>query len=72
MSLSERNVIEKTSLVLYPGFIDIHSHDDLEVLRRPELRDKVSQGITLDVNGNCGVGLFPLKDDENALYEHGR
>ena len=68
-SLSARHVIEKPSLVLSPGFIDIHSHDDLEVLRRPELRDKVSQGITLDVNGNCGVGLFPLKDDENVLYE---
>ena len=66
-SISGRHVIEKPSLCLAPGFIDIHSHDDLEVLRSPSLIDKLGQGITLDVNGNCGIGLFPLS--ENSIGE---
>jgi len=43
--------------VIAPGFIDVHSHSDLEVLEhRPE---KVLQGVTSEVVGNCGFSLFP-------------
>ena len=66
-SLSARHVIDKPDLVLSPGFIDIHSHDDLEVLRNPSLLAKLAQGITLDINGNCGIGLFPMPKDKNDL-----
>lgn len=47
---------------LTPGFIDIHTHTDLEIFRNPLLLKRVRQGITLDVNGNCGVGCFPNKE----------
>ena len=66
-SLSARHVIDKPDLVLSPGFIDIHSHDDLEVLRNPSLLAKLAQGITLDINGNCGIGLFPMPKDKKDL-----
>ena len=66
-SLSARHVIDKPDLVLSPGFIDIHSHDDLEVLRNPSLLAKLAQGLTLDINGNCGIGLFPMPKDKNDL-----
>lgn len=62
-TLSAKHVIDSTGLALSPGFIDIHSHDDIEVLKNGILRDKIMQGITTDVSGNCGVGLFPLKED---------
>lgn len=66
-SLSGKHVIEKPDMVLSPGFIDIHSHDDLEVLKRPWMEAKLTQGITLDVNGNCGIGLFPLPAETDDL-----
>jgi N-acyl-D-aspartate/D-glutamate deacylase len=46
-------VIDCTSKVLCPGFIDMHGHSDLEVLRNPPIRSKIGQGM------NCGIGVFP-------------
>lgn len=66
-TLGAKHVIERPELVLCPGFIDIHSHDDLEVLRNASMESKLMQGITLDVNGNCGIGLFPILGQESEL-----
>ena len=37
-----------------PGFIDAHSHGDVRKLRFPENRTKLLQGVTTEVDGNCG------------------
>ena len=47
-------------LVLAPGFIDVHTHDDLEVLRNPQLLAKLSQGVTTVITGNCGISAAPV------------
>ncbi|MFG6415924.1 amidohydrolase family protein [Roseateles sp. DC23W] len=47
-------------LVLAPGFIDAHSHDDAALLTAPDMRPKLSQGVTTVVTGNCGISLAPL------------
>lgn len=60
---------DASGLVLCPGFIDIHGHSDLEVLRNPSMDPKILQGITTEVAGNCGIGVFPLSDGNTALYE---
>ncbi|MFN7919937.1 MAG: D-aminoacylase [Bryobacteraceae bacterium] len=49
--------VDCAGLHLAPGFIDIHSHADSEVLRR--LPNKILQGVTTEVVGNCGFSLFP-------------
>jgi dihydroorotase/N-acyl-D-amino-acid deacylase len=50
-----------------PGFIDGHSHSDLQVLEgRPE---KLHQGVTTEVVGNCGFSPYPAGADRKALYE---
>ena len=46
--------IDATGLVTAPGFIDAHSHGDLAKLKYPENRSKLLQGITTEVDGNCG------------------
>ena len=52
--------IDAGGLVVSPGFIDVHTHDDRAVLSDPGMACKVSQGVTTVVTGNCGVSLAPL------------
>ena len=58
------HVIDATGLVLCPGFIDAHTHDDRAVLAYPDMTPKVSQGVTTVVTGNCGISIAPLSDRE--------
>jgi len=46
--------------ILAPGFLDVHGHSDLALPARPEAFGKVSQGITGEIMGNCGLSAFPL------------
>jgi N-acyl-D-amino-acid deacylase len=52
-------VLEARGLYLAPGFIDAHCHDDLICLREPERVEKIAQGVTTLVVGNCSFSLYP-------------
>jgi len=56
-------VLDAGGRIVAPGFIDSHTHDDQAVLSQPELRFKVSQGVTTVVAGNCGISAAPLRAD---------
>lgn len=47
-------------LFLAPGFIDVHTHDDTHVIRTPDMLNKISQGITTVIAGNCGISASPV------------
>lgn len=51
--------IDAGGLVVAPGFVDLHSHSDLTLLSAPDAPSKVRQGVTTEINGNCGMGPFP-------------
>src|SRR5687767_5639130 len=51
--------IDASGLIVAPGFIDAHTHDDRLMLSGPDMAPKVSQGVTTVVAGNCGVSLAP-------------
>jgi N-acyl-D-amino-acid deacylase len=55
--------IDVTGLAVSPGFIDMHSHSDLQVLANPPHEAKVHQGVTLDVLGQDGLSYAPVTDD---------
>jgi len=60
-------VIDCTDLAIAPGFIDSHSHSDLQVMEnRPE---KLRQGVTTEVVGNCGFSAFPAASDRGPLHD---
>jgi N-acyl-D-amino-acid deacylase len=63
LSLSADRTVDATGLVLAPGFIDAHTHDDRIVLADPLHRAKTSQGVTTVVVGNCGVSIAPIAID---------
>ena len=47
--------IDGSGRVLAPGFIDVHTHDDINVIRMPAYLPKISQGVTTVIVGNCGI-----------------
>ncbi len=59
---SATRTIDADGLIVAPGFIDAHTHDDRALLSAPDMLPKVSQGVTTVVTGNCGVSLAPTGD----------
>lgn len=53
-------VVDAHGLALAPGFIDVHTHDDTVVIRRPAMLPKLSQGVTTVMTGNCGISAAPV------------
>jgi N-acyl-D-amino-acid deacylase len=64
--LAAHHTVDCAGLVLAPGFIDAHTHDDALMLEQAPLQaahPKLSQGVTTVVVGNCGISLAPLQWD---------
>ncbi|KPC35787.1 N-acyl-D-amino acid deacylase family protein [Pseudomonas syringae pv. cilantro] len=55
-----REEVNAVGRVLAPGFIDVHTHDDTVVIRKPEMLPKISQGVTTVIVGNCGISASPV------------
>jgi N-acyl-D-aspartate/D-glutamate deacylase len=56
-------ILNAEGLVVAPGFIDIHSHSEFNLLLNPQAESKVRQGVTTEICGNCGVSPSPLIGD---------
>src|SRR5260221_13200628 len=56
---SAGRTLDAAGLVVCPGFIDMHTHSDVQLLVHPEHDCKVRQGVTLDVIGQDGLGYAP-------------
>lgn len=60
-----RRVVDADNSVVCPGFIDTHSHSDLELFADPSLGPKIRQGITTEVLGQDGFSMAPLYKDND-------
>lgn len=54
--------LDAAGLALSPGFIDMHAHSDLALLRDPDHSAKAAQGVTLEVIGQDGLSYAPVDD----------
>jgi N-acyl-D-amino-acid deacylase len=52
--------------VVSPGFIDTHSHSDLQLFEDPTLAPKITQGITTEIIGLDGFSMAPIHGEQTA------
>ncbi|MEM7566719.1 MAG: D-aminoacylase [Pseudomonadota bacterium] len=57
--------------VVAPGFIDVHTHDDIALIADPAMRAKVSQGVTTVITGLCGYSAAPFAPGVEPPEEYG-
>ena len=61
-------IIDASNRVISPGFIDIHTHTDTELLVNGNGESKIHQGVTTEVSGNCGSSPFPFTRERAAEF----
>jgi len=59
-------LLDASGMFVTPGFIDVHSHSDFTLTVDPRAVSSVTQGVTLEIVGNCGHGCAPIVDPEAA------
>ncbi len=57
-------IIDAKGLKVVPGFIDIHSHTDVDLINNPKAESKIRQGVTTEVTGQDGFSWGPLGGPE--------
>ena len=51
--------IDATGCLVTPGFIDAHTHSDAYLVIEPDAPSKITQGVTTEINGQCGGSVAP-------------
>jgi N-acyl-D-amino-acid deacylase len=54
--------IDGRGLIAVPGFIDSHSHSEVELANDPHYEAKTRQGVTTEILGADGLSLAPIAD----------
>ncbi|MFC3174601.1 amidohydrolase family protein [Novosphingobium bradum] len=58
--------IDATGLLVTPGFVDLHTHYDGQVIWSDRLAPSSDHGVTTILTGNCGIGFAPCRRGEEA------
>src|SRR5690349_3342640 len=61
-NLTAKKVIDAKSLIVAPGFIDVHTHIEGDEDKNPTADNFIYDGVTTVVTGNCGASNTDLKE----------
>ncbi|MFW9968234.1 MAG: amidohydrolase family protein [Candidatus Thorarchaeota archaeon] len=67
IKIDSKLTVDARGMVCSPGFIDVHSHNDMSMLFDSRLQSMIHQGVTTSVIGNCGFSLAPITEDRIEL-----
>jgi N-acyl-D-amino-acid deacylase len=75
IDLKAGKTLDVTGMYVVPGFVDAHAHSEFTLLADGRAEGKIRQGVTTEINGNCGMSAAPLygaalekrKDELDAL-----
>ncbi|MFB6201755.1 MAG: amidohydrolase family protein [Halorhabdus sp.] len=64
--IAAETVVEADGRVVSPGFVDTHSHSDMELFADATLAPKLRQGITTEILGQDGFSMAPMHREGGA------
>jgi len=63
LDIKDNETFDTESLCIAPGFINMHSHSDLEVFRNNRMEHVIRQGVTTEIIGQDGSSVTPVTDE---------
>jgi N-acyl-D-amino-acid deacylase len=65
---STAKVIDAEGQIVFPGFVDPHTHYAAQITWDRLLSSPAEHGVTTAVMGNCGVGIAPCRPEARDLF----